>query len=374
MKIASSIIFFAALAGAQTQSRVPAVPAPSPGTNNTFFVAWRDPREGAFSVGVPQGWRVTGGMFRSYTVEQHFVIRMQSPDGTIQIFHDDAELHPRQIPSQLTAFAGLREGQTMLGAWGGPVLIARYLTGAQFAQQYARGALCRPPAVITSAMDLNQPTAQMNAAIAPYSVQMRVQAQVSIGETNFRCGGTSGYVLANTLYTNPGTAPGWGVYQLAGYQVSDPAQAGLAFYVMNTMLETLRTNPQWQARVAREVQDLTGAVTRMQSAMAQSIADYGRRQAAAASAGGFNHPNSGDLPTDLRKKWASEDASRQRYSDATLGQTWVHSSSGANVRVDNSVSNWWRDPSGNVIAGPEGGGPPSGSQGQYEKLQPGWQP
>jgi len=141
---------------------------------------------------------------------------------------------------------------------------------------------------------------------------------------------------------------------------------------MNTMLETMKTNPVWEARVAREVQDLTGTVTRMQNAMAQSIAEYGRRQASAASAGGFNHPNSGQLPTDLRKKWASEDVSRQKYSDATLGQTWMHSSNGANVRVDNSTTNWWRDPSGSVVAGPNSGGPPAGSQGQFEKLQPGW--
>ncbi len=54
-----------------------------------------------------------------------------------------------------------------------------------------------------------------------------------------------------------------------------------------------------------------------------------------------------------------------------MGQSWMHSSSGANVRVPNSASNWWKDNSGDVVAGPESGGPPSG--GQWEKLQPGWQ-
>ena len=126
--------------------------------------------------------------------------------------------------------------------------------------------------------------------------------------------------------------------------------------------------------MAQELKDVTGAVTRMQHAMAQNIAQYGQRQASAASAGGFNHPNSGQLPTDLRKKWAGEDVSRQKFSDATMGQKWMHSSSGANVRVDSSSANWFRDYSGNVVRGPEGGGPPPGSQGQYEKLQPGWQP
>jgi hypothetical protein len=250
------------------------------------------------------------------------------------------------------------------------------LTGTQFAQQYIAAKLCRQP-VITEAVDLRDATEQMNATIRPFAARQRTASQASIGEATFRCGSSMGYVMANTVYAKPAVGPGavlWFVYQLGGFEVSDPQQAALAFYVLNTMLETFKMNPQWEARMAQELKDVTGAVTEMQHAMAQSIAQYGQRQASAASAGGFNHPNSGQLPTDLRKKWASEDVSRQKFSDATMGQKWMHSSSGANVRVDSSSTNWYRDYSGNVVRGPESGGPPPGSQGQYEKLQPGWQP
>jgi hypothetical protein len=340
---------------------------------NTIFVTWKDPRENAFQVGVPKGWQVSGGMVRTNTVEAHAVIHVQSPDGKIQIFYDDPDVHPRQVPDQLTQFGGLREGQTMKGAWGGPVLLARYVTGAQFAQQYTQGKLCRQP-MITESMDLRGPTTQMNKAIAPYAAQQRSAAQASIGEVTFRCGNSAGYVLANTLFARPAAGPGvtmWFVYQLGGYQTSDPQQAGLAFYVLNTMFETFKTNPEWEARVSKEVQDLTGAVTKMQKAMAQSIAQYGQRQASAASAGGFNHPNTGELPTDLRKKWAIEDESAQKRSDATLGQTWMHNETGGNVRVDNSITNWWQGPNGVPVPGPESGAPPPG--GGYTKLTPGWQ-
>jgi hypothetical protein len=216
----------------------------------------------------------------------------------------------------------------------------------------------------------------MNATIRPFAARQNTASQASIGEATFRCGNSIGYVMANTVYAKPAAGPGgvlWFVFQLGGFEVSDPQQAGLAFYVLNTMIETFQPNPQWKARMAQELQDVTGAVTQQQHAMAQSIAQYGQRQASAASAGGFNHPNSGQLPTDLRKKWASEDVSRQKFSDATMGQKWMHSSSGANVRVDSSSTNWYRDYSGNVVRGPEGGGPPPGSQGRYEKLQAGWQ-
>jgi len=229
--------------------------------------------------------------------------------------------------------------------------------------------------MINETSDLRDPTAQMNAILQPFAMQQRAIAQGSVGEAIFQCGGAAGYVMAGTFYLKAAGGPLvlWFVSRLGGYQVSDPLQAGLAYYVLNTMFETFKTNPQWEARNAQEAHAVNSGVAHMQNDMAKSIAQYGQSQAASASAGGFNHPNSGALPTDLRKKWAAEDASRQKFSDATMGQSWMHSSSGANVRVDNSSSYWWRDYSGNVVAGPASGGPPPGSQGQYERLQPGWQ-
>src|SRR5437016_179614 len=83
-----------------------APPAGSSAPNNTFFVKWRDPRENAFEVGAPQGWTVTGGLIRASQLETHAVIRMQSPDGKIQVFYDDPEIHPRQELDQISASIG----------------------------------------------------------------------------------------------------------------------------------------------------------------------------------------------------------------------------------------------------------------------------
>ena len=362
----------------QSPSGGPTTPSPArgaeSGANNTFFVTWRDPREDAFQVGVPQGWQVGGGLMKVNPNDPHGVVRAQSPNGNIQIFIDDPDLHPHQVPDQTTQFAGKREGQFLQSPSGGSILLARYQTGTQFAQSYVRTKLCRRP-MINDAAELRELTRQMNAILQPFAMQQRAIAQGSLGETVFQCGGSAGYVMAGTFYVRAmsGGVVLWFVSRLGGYLVSDPQQAGLAYYVLNTMFETLKTNPRWEARNAQQAHAVNSSVAQMQSAMAQSIAQYGQRQAASASAGGFNHPNSGALPTDLRKKWASEDASRQRTSDATLGQTWMHSSNGANVRVDNSSSYWWRDNSGNVVAGPASGAPPTGSQGQWEKLTPGWQ-
>jgi len=346
-----------------------------PTANNTFFVTWHDPRENAFRVGVPSGWRVGGGTARGASIDVRFVVRAESPDETIRVFIDDPDLLPRQVPDQMMLRAGLREGQIMRGGLAGPVLLSRYLTGEQFGRQYIAGRLC-PNAQVTAASPLIADSQELNARISPITARAGIAAETHIGEVYFGCGSAVGYTFANTLWFTLAGSGGplmWVVSQLNSVVVSDPAQATFGAYVLNTMMETFAKNPEWEARQARLAKDVTGANAQMQQAMAQSIAQHGQRQASAASAGGFNHPNNVRLPTNLRDKWAREDVSRQKFSDATLGSRWMHTPSGENVRVDNSHQYWWMDHNKNVVAGPADGGPPPSSQGQYTPLQNGWQ-
>ena len=345
--------------------------------NNTAFTTWRDPREGAFRLGVPVGWKVSGGTSRAASIDVRGVVRAESPDGTIKVFLDDPDLPPRQVPDAMMRQVGLREGQVIKGAWGGPVLLARYLTGEQFARQYIGQKLC-PRAQITQSAPLPAVSQELNARIQPIGARQGTAVRANVGEAYFRCGDAVGYTFANTLLLAPAAGGGvqiWAVYQLGSVVVSEPAQAAFGAYVLHTMMETFALDPQWEARQAKLTQDVTGSVTQMQKAMAQSIAQHAQRQATTASAGGFNHPNDARLPTDLRAKWAREDVSRQKFSDATLGYHWEHNpTTGENVRVDNSNSYYWMDHSKNVVAGPSDGNPPSGSQGQFMRLDKGWQP
>jgi len=344
---------------------------------NTFFVTWRDPRENAFELGVPAGWKVTGGWIRQNAVDAGGFVQVQSPDGKIQIFLGDPDPHSYQTPSRMSQMMGLREGQTTPNGLGGKIVISRYLSGSQFAEQFIHSRVCRN-AAITDAADLRELTVQMNSILQAYAMRYRGQftSQATAGDSEYRCGGGAGYVQATTLWIHSvgaaaANGAAWWVWRMGGYQVSDLEQSGLAYYVLNTMLETFKFNPQWSAENERNLDATTQAVTRAQDDIGKSAAKFAHQQASAASAGGYNHPNSGNLPCDLRKKWAAEYASLSKYSEATLGQTWVHSSTGQNVRVSNSASNWWRDVNGNVVPGPESGSPPSG--GVWEKLQPGWQ-
>src|ERR1700743_3486436 len=160
-----------------------------------LFTPWRDPKEGAFTLNVPQGWQIGGGTVRDSSIDPRHILRATSPDGGIQILMGDNSLIPREVPNQMLVYAGMREGQVTRGAWGGPLLIARYQTGEQFAQAYIRGTLCRQ-AQITSFGTLADATRQLNQQAIAYGRSMGSSAQASVGEAGFRCGSQIGYVRA----------------------------------------------------------------------------------------------------------------------------------------------------------------------------------
>ena len=148
-------------------------------------------------------------LFRSRrsAVDITHVVRTGTPDGRVQVFINDADIVPHEVPNQLTAMAGFREGQMTKGAWGGPVLLERYRNGSQFAQEYIRERIC-PQAEFTGGGELPNETGQMNAQVVPYGRSMGSNAGSSVGEVYFRCGSDFGYVTATTVYTAPPSGQG----------------------------------------------------------------------------------------------------------------------------------------------------------------------
>jgi len=57
--------------------------------NNTPFTSWRDPHEDAFHLGVPVGWKVSGGTVRAGAIDVRGFVRAESPDGAIKVFLND---------------------------------------------------------------------------------------------------------------------------------------------------------------------------------------------------------------------------------------------------------------------------------------------
>ena len=89
------------LASVRLTGEAGAAPARGPGV---AFVPFRDPSEGAFTLDVPRGWRVTGGLRRLAPVDVRSSVVASSPDDTMHLRIGDAELPTFSLPTpQLTA-------------------------------------------------------------------------------------------------------------------------------------------------------------------------------------------------------------------------------------------------------------------------------
>ena len=95
------------------------------------FVTWRESNEGAYSLSVPQGWKISGGIWRRTPVDVRSAVNVVSQGGAIHLFIGDYDVPPAREPDAVTQVAGLREGQIYDGT-----LLARYQSGVQFAQRY----------------------------------------------------------------------------------------------------------------------------------------------------------------------------------------------------------------------------------------------
>ena len=89
---------------------------PLEASDTLSFVTWREPNEGAYTISVPQGWKVSGGVRRRTPVDVRTAVNVVSPDGTIRLFIGDYDVPPAREPDQLTRTAGMREGQIYDGS------------------------------------------------------------------------------------------------------------------------------------------------------------------------------------------------------------------------------------------------------------------
>jgi hypothetical protein len=124
---------------------LPALPVAASAANSGVpaFVEWVDPTERAFRLDVPQGWTIHGGLRWQGPITARGFVTAQSPDGRIRVFLDDPDIVGRQVPHPLYTQLGWREGARVQAPSGDPLLIARFETGAQFAQHYIGAKLCQ---------------------------------------------------------------------------------------------------------------------------------------------------------------------------------------------------------------------------------------
>lgn len=213
------------------------------------WTVWHDPREGAFTVPVPAGWTVQGGMMRPNLLEWRPEVVATSPDGTVSVRVGDGRLEVFAVPYALPMVGGLPPG-TKPSFAGGEFL--DYLPGAQFLAGYYLPKRFGQVADLQG-MDLPEVAQQAFRARPPPAP---MQGRADAGMVRFELAGAAGRMVGQYFVTTHLTAPpaglsggagNWEVGVLNGYLCRADREP-LARTVLATMSRGLRFDVNWHAR------------------------------------------------------------------------------------------------------------------------------
>lgn len=212
----SGLLLSASLAAAQT-----------PG------VVFEDPVEHAFTVEVPRGWTVKGGLIRMGYSDARPVVDLKSPDGRTNVRLGDVTIPNYFVPNQLHS----TEGEIYdLGAQA-QLTVARYRTGEEYAGRYVQArfkSVCRS----LTPQTLNLPD------LADYIPSDAPPLQTSTGRAAARCDTAQGPETAYAFVRTSLYRGFWGVPVLGSF-VAPPDQVSAASEILLRCARTFKFIPAW---------------------------------------------------------------------------------------------------------------------------------
>ena len=308
------------------------------------WVRWTDPREGAFSASVPQGWNVSGGAFRQSATDIRKNVILLSPDRQIRMAVGDANVGAYTAPNAMYARAGMREGgYTALGD-GSKLQIRRFLPARQFVREYVASSVrreCGEPQILSEneRQDLASSAAQQARA------QGAPNPQVTAAGVSFSCTWNGrearGYYAAATILPFPGRNGIWYVESLYGYLAVAERQQQ-ADDISRHVLNSMGINAQWKQRedqiAGNAVEQDNQRSQEIQARARQSIADN-QKQTSDMIVKGYQ---------DRSKVY--DEISRKRENSILGTVDVVDPNSGKQYKIDNYSDYHWMNNQG-VIAG-----------------------
>jgi hypothetical protein len=280
------ILFLTLLAGCRESAATAADSGGQEAHSSASSLAWtsfQDPMEQAFSVEIPRGWAVRGGLFRMGYSDERPMVDIVSPDGHVNIRLGDLSIPVYTPPSGYHQ----REGEVVdLGAQA-QLIVARYRPGPEFVVNYSHVRFYQ------NCPDAAADSEDVSFGVPDYLPSAGQPTQTSTGQIAYRCAGGQRIVYAfarTTLTGNIWTAPTLGSF------VSTPEQVTLAGEVLRHCAETFHLNPQWiekqkqmdayaleyqRARQQQRLQALAAQVQQFEAkmqAMRDQVSAFERRQ------------------------------------------------------------------------------------------------
>jgi hypothetical protein len=310
-------------------------PAPNAAALGLKFVRWTDPKEHAFRVDVPRGWKITGGAFRFGVVDVRSAVQALSPQEDISVVIGDPSLTTFAEPTQIGMNLGFTEGKPY-NPGGTQMIIFHYMPAIEFNRWYLQARLSKVVTDIKITKEQDIPSlSQRFTEAANQETGGAAGAHVSVGQTEFTGRGIRNRPFRAVLVsvTRHIGIPGGeaGIWNAAPMVVAyGESKHDIASAVFTRMLTSWQIDPNW----SRQQSQTAGAVSKIWSdantAISKSISDsYWNRSAAEAE-------------------------SSRNFSNATLGLTDVKDpDTGDAWKVASGHNYYWRDTRSGAIVGTE---------------------
>jgi hypothetical protein len=315
------------------------------------YVNWKDPQEGAFTIQVPQGWQVVGGAYHLTATDVRSTVTMISPDGQMRIFFGDANIGAFIEPSQMLAYAGMREGGYYGLGDGSKLEIRRFITGAQFARNYAQNRFAQQcsSVQVQSGGDRQDLTSNF---LQSARAEGMTNARLTAGDAVFSCAGKSGqlqgHIFAATLYPLPGRSTIWQLYRLYGYIAASQSQQA-ADSIAQKVMQSFRVDEQWRQRanqIANNAVAADNARSQQIQARARAAIQENQRQTSEMIVKGYE-----------QRSQVYDEISRRR-ENAILGTTdVVDPVSGSQYKIDSYSNYHWMNNQGAIVGNDTGSSP-----------------
>jgi|CZKF01.1.fsa_nt_gi hypothetical protein len=315
------------------------------------YVNWKDPQEGAFTLQVPKGWQVAGGAFHLTATDVRSAVTMISPDGQMRIFFGDANIGGFIEPSQMLAYAGLREGSLYGLGDGSKLEIRRFITGAQYARTYAQNKFAQQcsGAQVQSGGERQDLTSTFSQSAR---AEGTANGRLTAGDAVFTCTGKSGqlqgHVIAATLYPFPGKSTIWQLYRLYGY-IAAPQSQQAADSIAQQVMQSFRVDQQWRQRAdqtANNAVQQDNARSQQIQARARAAIQENQRQTSEMIVKGYE-----------QRSQVNDEISRKR-ENAILGTTDViDPASGSQYKIDSYSNYHWMNNQGAITGNNTGSSP-----------------
>ena len=291
--VVMSCLAILAVQGCSSPSSAPGATTPGGSSSASSAISWtkfEDPAEHAFTLEVPQGWTVKGGLFRMGYSDARAMVDMTSPDGRTNIRIGDVSIPVYTVPVQNHT----QEGSVYdLGAQA-RLIVARYRTGPEFAALYSQVRFyssCKSPTA-----DPND----VNISVPDFLPPGTESAEASSGEIAYHCETPQGPAVAFAYARTSRTGDIWSASILASF-IAPADQVSAAGGVLVHCAKSLQIAPQWiefqkqmdaeglQYQRARQQQRMAALGQQVQQfeakmqAMRQQVASFEAHQAGQAS-------------------------------------------------------------------------------------------